>query len=269
MSYEFMPRSTRELFVESLRLYWKNAVSILIYFILPSGLFEWAANLLINDEFPALKYAVFAAQLLSIPVILSAGIVAAARIAIGRALDFSIYFWAGIRRLYALTLLMILIFAVMAVLGFGLTFLAAIPALIVGKIGVIVGLVITVIALIGVSTMFIFVPIVIVIEGTGVNSARDRNEIFLKGFEGRAFKLASILVLAQYLQGPLLSIFGLSQNFHDVVQSALSNVIIPFLALALVLFYIDTRVRKEGYTAEQLAAELDRRASPAPTPQQA
>ncbi len=101
-------------------------------------------------------------------------------------------------------------------------------------------------------------------EGLGVGAAIRRSRLLVSGRKGRIF-LALLLVyalqiVAGTLQVPLLLIAVRTHGAQQIlveaiellVQFAGTTLVAPIASIALCLFYIDERVRREGYDIELL-----------------
>ena len=114
-----------------------------------------------------------------------------------------------------------------------------------------------------------------VVEDLGVNASLRRSRVLVAGRKGRIF-LAILLVYVLYmvaggLQLPFLVMAQMSRGASHVllltgtlvVGFVATSLVLPVASIALTMFYIDERVRREGYDIELL---LQRRASTPPVP---
>ena len=101
-------------------------------------------------------------------------------------------------------------------------------------------------------------------EQLGVNAAMRRSRALVSGRKGRIF-LALLLVyvlqmVAGVIQLPLvflaLRMHGaqqvLLQTIQLLVQFVATTLVSPIASIALCLFYVDERVRREGYDIEHM-----------------
>lgn len=115
-----------------------------------------------------------------------------------------------------------------------------------------------------------------VVEGLGVNASLRRSRMLVSGRKGRIF-LALLLVYALYmvaggLQLPFAMLAQASRGSAHVllVVGALvvgfvaTSLVLPVASIALTLFYLDERVRREGYDIELLLQRSIAVAVPSP-----
>lgn len=116
-----------------------------------------------------------------------------------------------------------------------------------------------------------------VVEHLGVNASLRRSRLLVAGRKGRIF-LAILLVYVLYmvaggLQLPFVLLAQMSRGAAHVllltgtlvVGFVATSLVLPVASIALTMFYIDERVRREGYDIEVL---LQRSSTPASAPPQ-
>ena len=101
-------------------------------------------------------------------------------------------------------------------------------------------------------------------EGLGINAAVRRSRVLVAGRKGRIFLLLLLVYVLQIVAGsvqlPLVFIalraHGAQQVLLETIELLITfvatTVVGPVLSIALCLFYIDERVRREGYDIELL-----------------
>ncbi len=101
-------------------------------------------------------------------------------------------------------------------------------------------------------------------EGLGVNAAVLRSRVLVAGRKGRIFLLLLLVYVLQIVAGSIqLPLVFIAMRAHGAQQVLLetiellitfaaTTVVGPVLSIALCLFYIDERVRREGYDIELL-----------------
>ena len=101
-------------------------------------------------------------------------------------------------------------------------------------------------------------------EGLGVNAAVLRSRVLVAGRKGRIFLLLLLVYVLQIVAGSIqLPLVFIAMRAHGAQQVLLETIELlitfasttlvgPVLSIALCLFYIDERVRREGYDIELL-----------------
>ena len=101
-------------------------------------------------------------------------------------------------------------------------------------------------------------------EGLGVNAAVRRSRGLVAGRKGRIFLLLMLVYVLQMVAGVIqLPLLFLALRMHGaqqvlleaiqlLVQFVATTLVAPVASIALCLFYIDERVRREGYDIELL-----------------
>ena len=140
--------------------------------------------------------------------------------------------------------------------GFGLVALLIVLALIAVTAGVVFGV-------INLLRTMLAMP-ASVQEGLGINAAVRRSRVLVAGRKGRIFLLLLLVYVLQIVAGsvqlPLVFIalraHGAQQVLLETIELLITfvatTVVGPVLSIALCLFYIDERVRREGYDIELL-----------------
>jgi hypothetical protein len=117
------------------------------------------------------------------------------------------------------------------------------------------------------------------VEDLKVRAAMRRSKVLVAGHKGRVFAillLAFVLqIVASVVQGICGALMGASHGPVRVALEALTLVltfvstamVVPVAAIALCLFYIDERVRKEGFDVEILMLRGAPAPAPPPTPE--
>ena len=118
-------------------------------------------------------------------------------------------------------------------------------------------------------------------EGLGVNAAIRRSRVLVAGRKGRIFLLLLLVYVLQIVAGSIqlplvmiaLRMHGAQQVLLEtielLIQFAATTLVGPVASIALCLFYIDERVRREGYDIELLMQRSFGAASVVTTPAQA
>jgi hypothetical protein len=138
------------------------------------------------------------------------------------------------------------------------------------KIGGLIGLALLIGVVVGVGLLLLIIPGVIfavflsmsvpafILERKGVTDSMSRSWNLVSGSWWNVllvFVVASII--AGIVSAILLAIGGSSFLGYWILSSIAQIVTTPFVALVMVVLYVDLRIRREGLTAATLAAELD------------
>ena len=112
-----------------------------------------------------------------------------------------------------------------------------------------------------VSLYFYVQPIML--EGKDAINALERSRQLVRGSWWRIFGIGIVFVLiaiglsiAASIPGLIISVF--SPLVGSIYSTAVQALILPIIYIGAALVYFDLRVRKEGYTLEAMASEMER-----------
>ena len=124
--------------------------------------------------------------------------------------------------------------------GGGANYLLAVPAILVG---------------VYLTVRFMFAPLIALFEQAGPVTACARSWRLVSSFWVRTFGL--LLVMALLVGAIQMPVLWLAASAPGVDGVLFALFLVPLTALGNLLIYLDLRVRKDGYMAEHLTAELD------------
>ena len=133
-----------------------------------------------------------------------------------------------------------------------------------------IGLAILIGLVVGIGFILLIIPGVIflvflsvaipafVIEKLGVTTAMSRSWNLVRNYWWHTLGVIAVTFVITWLIGTVLGAIGGSSLIGIWLTSAIAQTLTaPFMALVLVLLYVDLRARHEGLSAGQLGAELD------------
>ena len=111
---------------------------------------------------------------------------------------------------------------------------------------------------------FCLAPAVVMIEGEGGIGALKRSYVIVKGYWNKAFFVVVLLAILQlvvasliYSLSKMLGAFAGITEVSEFLSILLPLLIIePFKIITTTLLYYDLRIRKEGYTIQNMADEI-------------
>lgn len=98
---------------------------------------------------------------------------------------------------------------------------------------------------------WLFVLEVVLVEGLGPVPALSRSAVLVKG---DWWRILGIMLLLGLIMWAIMLLFGRIPIFGGMLSSILAY---PVLVIGEILLYYDLRVRKDGYTPEVLAKEIE------------
>jgi hypothetical protein len=97
-----------------------------------------------------------------------------------------------------------------------------------------------------------------VVERLGVTAAMSRSWNLVRNYWWHALGVIAVTYIITWVVGAILGAIGGSSLVGIWLTSAIAQIITaPFMALVLVLLYVDLRARHEGLSADQLGGQLD------------
>lgn len=151
-----------------------------------------------------------------------------------------------------------------AYLRFANVFFPLLGTLVFASIIIVAGLFTFVIPGLVIYGWFCLAPAVVTIEGEGGIGALKRSFVIVKGYWNKAFFVVVLLAILQLIVASL--IFSLSKMlgaFAGITEvSEFLSILLPLLIIepfkiaTTTLLYYDLRIRKEGYTIQNMADEI-------------
>jgi hypothetical protein len=242
------PRGIGEILGDALKLYqrhWRNLIVIVAVIVIPLSIAQiLVADLWIRDDTVLVDGGLVAGALLSLVVgitsilmwtVLAGAITrAAAGTFLGRDLDIGDSYRYGLARFWSIVLIGIL--SALAIVGGFI--LLVIPGFIV------------------LTHLAVGIPALVIEDRRGSEALR-RSWNLVRGFGWPVFGTIIVAgLLTGLVNGVLTAPFGDNSVARGIGASIASVVTMPFTALVSVFIYLDLRVRKEQYSASDLARDL-------------
>jgi hypothetical protein len=255
----FRPRGVGEILSHAFQIYrmhWQHLIALVAIIVIPLSILQVVLSdvvvgdsfsttttvngqVEINGSFGSAIGASLAALVIFVLMwtILTGAITrAAAGTFLGREMDIAESYRFGLARFWSIVLVGILAFLAIA-LGF---ILLVIPGFIV------------------LTRLTCAMPSLVIEDRRG-SSALRRSWDLVKGFGWHVFGTVFVAgILTGLVSGVLTAPFGDNTALRAIFQSLASVITMPYTALVGILIYLDLRVRKERYSPDDLARELDR-----------